>query len=106
VPAPTRGEVWLADLGLAAKVRPVLVLSVEYSEKDYALLAVVPHTTSARGGGFEVSVPVRGLKPGAFNVQGLFAVPRPKLLRKLAELTPDQMIPVEAAVRKWLGLTQ
>ncbi len=25
---PERGEVWLADLGLAAKVRPVLVVSV------------------------------------------------------------------------------
>ena len=40
---PSRGEVWLADLGLAAKVRPVLALSVEYSDADYALLAVVPH---------------------------------------------------------------
>ncbi|HEX7788451.1 MAG TPA: type II toxin-antitoxin system PemK/MazF family toxin, partial [Methylomirabilota bacterium] len=26
--APGRGEVWLVDLGLAAKVRPALVLSV------------------------------------------------------------------------------
>jgi mRNA-degrading endonuclease toxin of MazEF toxin-antitoxin module len=31
---PARGEVWLADLGLAAKVRPVLVVSIPYS--DYA----------------------------------------------------------------------
>lgn len=25
---PTRGEIWLADLGMIAKTRPVLVLSV------------------------------------------------------------------------------
>jgi mRNA-degrading endonuclease toxin of MazEF toxin-antitoxin module len=25
-----RGEIWMADLGVAAKVRPVLVLSVAY----------------------------------------------------------------------------
>ena len=27
---PRRGEVWLFDLGMTAKVRPVLVVSVEY----------------------------------------------------------------------------
>ena len=30
MPKAKRGEVWLADLGLAAKVRPVLVVSVAY----------------------------------------------------------------------------
>ena len=28
MPSPNRGAVWLVDLGLAAKVRPCLVLSV------------------------------------------------------------------------------
>ena len=37
---PERGEVWLADLGLAAKVRPVLVISVAYADADYALICV------------------------------------------------------------------
>jgi mRNA interferase MazF len=101
---PERGEVWLADLGLAAKVRPVLVLSVDYSDADYALLAVIPHTTSPRGAGFEVDLTVSGLKPGTFNVQGLFAVPRPKLFRKVARLTPEQLGVVETVVRRWLGL--
>ena len=57
---PKRGEIWLTDLGLAAKTRPVLVLSVPFSDQDYALITVVPHTTSARGANFEVnlSVPV------------------------------------------------
>lgn len=37
MPIARRGEVWLADLGWAAKVRPVLILSVPYSGRDYAL---------------------------------------------------------------------
>jgi len=32
MPDPNRGEVWLADLGLAAKVRPCLVLSIAVEE--------------------------------------------------------------------------
>jgi hypothetical protein len=52
--APRRGEVWLFDLGMAAKVRPVLVVSVEYGDLDRALTTVVPHTTSLRGSRFEV----------------------------------------------------
>ena len=37
-----RGEVWLVDLGLAAKVRPCLVLGVPSSEDDRALITVIP----------------------------------------------------------------
>jgi mRNA interferase MazF len=101
---PRRGEVWLADLGLAAKIRPVLVISVDYSDTDYALIAVVPHTTSPRASTFEINLAISGLKPGVFNVQGLFAVPEPKLFKKIAKLTPDQMSEIEIAIMKWLGL--
>jgi len=43
---PNRGEVWLVDLGLAAKVRPCLVLSIPFQDEDRALVSVVSHTTS------------------------------------------------------------
>jgi len=36
------------DLGLAAKVRPGLVVSVPPSDQDRALVSIVPHTTSVR----------------------------------------------------------
>jgi mRNA interferase MazF len=49
VKPPHRGEVWLVDLGLAAKIRPCLVLSVPAAEADRSLVTVVPHTTSLRG---------------------------------------------------------
>lgn len=101
---PERGEVWLADLGLAAKVRPVLVVSVPFADRDYALVQVVPHTTQPRGAQFEVQLPVRFLEAGAFNVQGMLAVPSAKFLRRLGNLSPAQMAEVEAAIGRWLGL--
>lgn len=44
---PRRGEVWLVDLGLAAKVRPCLVISVPPQEHERALCTLVAHTTSS-----------------------------------------------------------
>jgi mRNA interferase MazF len=55
---PRRGEVWLFDLGMAAKTRPVLVVSVEYGDADRAIVTVVPHTTDVRESQFEVPVSV------------------------------------------------
>jgi mRNA interferase MazF len=104
MPQASRGDVWVADLGMAAKVRPVVILSVPYGDEDYALFTVVPHTTSNRGSKFEVTLSVRGLKPGAFNVQGLLAVPPVRLHKKVAQLTPDQMTAIETVVKSWLGL--
>jgi mRNA interferase MazF len=87
---PERGEVWLADLGLDAKVRPVLVISVAYTDADHALVCVIPRTASARGSRFEVGVKVPWLQPGAFNLQGMLAVPAAKFLRKLGALDAKQ----------------
>ena len=39
------GEVWIVNLGLAAKIRPCLVLSDYPADDELALLIVVPHTT-------------------------------------------------------------
>src|SRR6266851_1073650 len=55
---PRRGEVWLVDLGMAAKVRPAVVISVPADDTDRALVTLVPHTTSPRQSRFEVSVSV------------------------------------------------
>jgi mRNA interferase MazF len=98
-----RGEVWLVDLGLAAKVRPCVVLNVPCDPQDRALATLVAHTTSPRGSRFEVAVPVRFLKPGVFDAQNLVTVPHAKLIRKLGRLSRDQLALVEQAVRRWLG---
>ncbi|MDE0087590.1 MAG: type II toxin-antitoxin system PemK/MazF family toxin [Candidatus Poribacteria bacterium] len=103
MPIPKRGEVWLADLGFAAKTRPVLILNTPISDSDYALYTVVPHTTSTRSSAFMVTLSVTGLKPGAFNIQGLTAVSPTVFIRKLSELQPNQMKLIEICVKKWLG---
>src|SRR3954465_7513466 len=102
---PQRGEVWLVDLGLAAKVRPCLVLSVPPSEVDRALVTLVPHTTSLRDSRFEVSLKIPFLRPGGFDAQGLVTVPHVKLLRSLGKLSADSLSAVESRVSAWLGLT-
>jgi len=99
-----RGEVWLVDLGLAAKVRPALIASISYLDHERALYAIVPHTTALRNTRFEVSVEVPGLQTGAFDAQGLRPVPPVVLLRRISQLKPTQMAAVETAMRAWLGL--
>lgn len=49
-----RGEVWLADLGFAGKIRPVLILSVAPGDEDRALVTYVIRTTSVRGTAYEI----------------------------------------------------
>ncbi|MFV1965951.1 MAG: type II toxin-antitoxin system PemK/MazF family toxin [Pirellulaceae bacterium] len=102
---PARGDVWLVDLGMVAKVRPCLVLSVPADdENDRVLATVVPHTTSTRESRFEVLSNVRFSKTGAFDAQNIVTIPTAKLIRRLGMLPADQMAVVEAAVRRWLRL--
>ena len=102
---PLRGEVWLVDLGMVAKIRPCLIFSVPAAgPNDRVLATVVAHTTSARGSDFEVAVPARFLKLGVFDAQNLISIPHATLVRRLGVLTPDQMDAVSVVVRKWLGL--
>jgi mRNA interferase MazF len=64
------------DLGLAAKIRPCPVLAVPAADEDRALITVIPHTTSLRGTRYEVSIPVRFVRPGAFDAQGIATMPQ------------------------------
>ncbi len=104
MPAASRGEVWLVDLGMAAKVRPCLVISGPTGPQDRVLATLIGHTTSTRGSQFEVPIPVKFLQPGAFDAQSIVTVPQAKLIRKLGELSPNQFSLVEGAVRRWLVL--
>jgi mRNA interferase MazF len=96
--------VWLVDLGLTAKIRPCLVISAPIGDDDRALITAVPHTTSTRNTQFEAVVPVRFLKPGAFDAQGLVTVPPVRAVRWLGTLTAQQLVVIETAICKWLQL--
>jgi mRNA interferase MazF len=104
MPEPKRGEIWLVDLGLAAKVRPCLVLNIPPQETERALCTLVAHTTSSRGTRFEVTVHARFLRSGVFDAQNLITIPYSKLVRKLGSLSASDLNAVEDIVRLWLAL--
>jgi mRNA interferase MazF len=101
---PRRGEVWMIDFGIAQKVRPALILSVGYDDKDRALITVVTHTTTLRGSRFELASQNYFLKAGAFVAQSITTVPPSLALRKLGTVSDAQLAQVEGGVRAWLGL--
>ena len=104
MPSPDRGDVWLVDLGYAAKVRPCLVLSVPALDQDRALCTLVPHTTSTRGSRFEVESSVGFLKTGVFDTQNLVTIPQAKRIRMLGAMKSEELVTIGATVRQWLGL--
>lgn len=104
MPTADRGSVWIVDLGMAAKVRPCLVLSIPTDPQDRVLVTVVPHTTSVQGTRFEVIVPASFLKAGAFDAQQVVTVAQARLVRRIGDVTAGELGQVEDAVRRWLGL--
>jgi mRNA interferase MazF len=105
MPRANRGEIWIADLGMVAKVRPVLVLSVAYQDDERAVVTCVLRTTSMRGTRFEVAHEFRGMPTGAFDAQGVTTIPDVKLERRLGVVDPGTLNKIEHAVRSWLGLS-
>jgi mRNA interferase MazF len=96
--------VWIVDLGMAAKVRPCLILSVPTDPQDRVLVTVVPHTTSIQGTRFEVDIPASFLKAGVFDAQQVVTVAQARLIKHIGDLDPAELAQVEDAVRRWLGL--
>lgn len=103
---PNSGEVWFADLGIAAKSRPVLVLAAPGDHDARALVVVVPLTSQIRGLPGEVELgPLRWLpKLSAVNIQGIASFDRHKLARKMGTLAPDKMDEIKEALRNLLKL--
>jgi mRNA interferase MazF len=85
---PQPGDVWLADLGLAAKVRPVIIISRFDSDPPRALASYVPLTTQERGSNYELKLPKLPFlhQQGVANTQGIGSLPFSRLNRKLGEL--------------------
>ena len=91
MPAVNRGEIWLVDFGLAAKVRPALLLTGQPADNELDLVTVLLHTTALRGNRWELPIPKPFLKPGAFHLQQIQTVSTVKLERRLGALTADEM---------------
>ena len=63
------GEVWIIDFGMAAKVRPALLLTGEPAVDELDLVTVLLHTTALRGNRWELAIDKPFLKSGAFHLQ-------------------------------------
>ena len=60
------GEIWLADLGLAAKTRPVVIVSRLDPDPPRALVIYIPLTTQNRKSLYEVELPETGISECTF----------------------------------------
>ena len=96
------GEVWMIDFGIAAKVRPAVLLPGEPAADELDLVTVVLHTTALRGNRWELNIPKPFLKPGAFHLQQVQTVSTVKLERRLGVLTTEEMGRVRKALRNRL----
>lgn len=97
---PSRGQVWLVDLGMAGKTRPALILNKPFGDADRALVTIIPHTLSLRGSQFEIAVPVPFLRGGAFLVQNPVTIPAAKDERFLGGCS-RLVEPLTARPRRW-----
>lgn len=97
---PQPGEVWLADLGLAAKTRPVIIVSRFDPNAPRGLILYVPLTTQNRSSRYEVVLPKLPFleRESVANVQGLASLPTVRLERKLGRLPAAVMTDVKGAL--------
>ena len=106
--SPRRGEVWRADLGYTAKVRPVVILSRDDPEPPRRITIFIPITTAYRGSQYEVQLPKRSfLNDGSVaNAQGILSGPtadRTLFLEKIGELPAGTVSEIEQAVAFAIG---
>ena len=97
---PLPGEIWLADLGLAAKTRPIVIVSRQDPNPPRALVLYVPLTTQRRSSPYEVPVPRLPFldRESVANVQGLGSLPTARLERKIGRLSAATMEQVKDAL--------
>ena len=100
------GEVWLADLGMAAKTRPVVIVSRHDDDAPRALVIYVPLTTQHRGSRYEVVLPSLSFlrAESVANVQGISSLPEVRLERRLGRLPSSALKEVRAAISFALDL--
>jgi mRNA interferase MazF len=104
--SPRPGEVWLADLGLAAKTRPVVIVSRHDPEAPRALVIYVPLTTQNRQSKYEVELPKLPFlrETSVANVQGVASLVVTRFERKLGEVAPATLHQIREALAFATGL--
>ena len=100
-PRPKHGEVWIADLGLAGKTRPVVILSRTDNDPPRALAIYVPITTQDRSSDYEVTLGHLSFHDPASvaNVQGIGSLPLIRLEKRIRILPEVDLSRVKAALQ-------
>jgi mRNA interferase MazF len=95
----------MVDLGMAAKVRPCLILTRPPKNDELDVVTIVAHTTSCRGNHWELPIEKSFLDDdGAFDVQQVATVASAKPERKLGELTATELDLVRDLLAERLGI--
>lgn len=103
---PRHGEVWLVDMGLAAKTRPAVVLLADNLNAPRSLLIHIPITRQNRGSELEVPLGhLRFLDPDSVaNAQGIGSLPVTRYEKRLGVLPAEDLQAIKAALVKACGL--
>ncbi len=90
-------------MGIAGKVRPCLMLTDYPADDELAMVTVLPHTTALKGNRWELTIPKPFLKSGAFHIQQTQSVSVAYLMRRLGNLTGEEMNRVTGQLCARLG---
>ena len=103
---PRHGEVWLVDMGMAAKTRPAIVLIADNLDALRSLIIHIPITKQNRGSELEVPLGhLRFLDPESVaNVQGIGSLPSVRFEKRLGVVSEADLKAVKAALIKACAL--
>lgn len=103
---PRHGEVWLVDMGMAAKTRPAVVLIADQLNASRSLIIYIPITTQNRGSELEVSLGHLSFldRDSVANVQGIGSLPSVRFERRLGTVPEADLKKVKAALIKACAL--
>lgn len=95
------GEVYKVDLGIAGKVRPMVVVSREDLDPPRALVICAPVTTAYRGSEYEVDIgKPHFLRMHSYvNVQGLQAIQRHELSNRIGTIGTGSIAKIRKALK-------
>jgi mRNA interferase MazF len=102
----SRGDVVIVDLGMTAKVRPCVVISINKPDSQRNMSVVVPMTTEIRGGECEIRFPKPAWlrQESVVNVLGVAGVDNSKIERRISKFPVDKMAEIEVVLKRLLGL--
>lgn len=113
IPAPARGEIWLADLNPVrgreqAGMRPCLVISVDpFNQSPAGLVIVLPVTSKNKGirSHVEVLPPEGGVREASYvKCEDVRSISTEQLVSRWGRIRPDTLQLVEDRLRILMGL--